>query len=86
MNLKAFIANSLYSWEKAGKREAIPRISYLEGNHLVQRCCCKQQWYKRYSQTLSAVEKDTLGSLNLINFLRRLRQHHIALNFILNNK
>ena len=85
LNLKAFVANKLYSWlsPESGKREAIPNWQYLEIHHTFQRfilCCCRQQWYRKYESALSKVDDDLLQRFDFIKFSKRLSQHTAALN------
>ncbi len=41
-------------------------------------CClpaCRSRWINDYSETLEAVEEDIKCSLDILDFLRRLRMH-----------
>jgi len=85
LNLKALIANKLYSWylPKTRKRESIPNYAFLEVYHFTQNlllCCCQSKWFKEYSDALDKADDDLMKILDLISFSKRLSQHTAALN------
>jgi len=60
-NLKAIVANKLYSWTTSAKntQKPIPIIRHLEIKLAFQRfilCCCRQQWFRKYEKSLDKVE------------------------------
>ena len=90
INLKAFVANKLYSWMSpmTGVREAIPNYPYLEIQHLFQHfvlCCCRSKWHRAYEEALDKIDGDLLKQFDFIRFSKRLSQHTAVLNLTLLN-
>jgi hypothetical protein len=48
-------------------------------NHYTCACCCKSKWYKEYDSAISFVDEDMKRNMDLLNFLRRIRMHGLAL-------
>jgi hypothetical protein len=47
-------------------------------------CCCKATWYTDYQHGLHEVNKDLSRNLNIVDNIRRLRMHGLALTGIWN--
>ena len=41
--------------------------------------CCKPKWFRDYEDALDEVENDMSRSLDVVDFMRRMRMHGFAL-------
>jgi hypothetical protein len=48
-------------------------------------CCCRAPWYVKYQEALDTVDIDLHRNLDILNMLRRMKMHGLALSVLLDN-